>query len=126
MKREKDRVFNIIDIDSNITVEIAKTRKEIFIWMDEFIENLEYDWFDCDDVFMILYDNGTTDYIDIAYDGHKIKRQHISSMVYSNDCTYIVFGNFAMNEYGVVTTSFEEKIADFNIKEVKTHEAEGK
>ena len=120
MTAKKDRIFNIIDIDADIVVEVVKTRKEVFLWMDDFIENLQYKWFDSDDIFMILYDDGTEDYIDRDYDGHKIKKQHISSMVYSNDCTYIAFGNFAINEYGVVTTSLEEEISDFNIKEVKS------
>lgn len=115
---KKDRVFKIIDIDAEQLVECVKTRKEIFMWLDDFIDNLPYDWFESDDAFSILYDDGSEDYIDINYDGHKIKKQHIASMVYSNDASYIVFGPFSINEYGVVTTSFQEKISDFNIKEI--------
>ena len=53
------------------------------------------------------------------YDGHKIRRQNIASIVYDNPCTSIVYGNFAINEYGVVTTAFEEDINKTNIVEVK-------
>ena len=40
-------------------------------------------------------------------------------MVYTNACTDIVFGNFEMNEYGVVTPSEIEIIDNINIVEIK-------
>lgn len=114
----KRRNFLVEDIDCSITVEID-TRKNILSAMDEFVENLEYDWFDAsDEVFEILYKDGTEDRIDEDYDGHKIKRQNIESMVYSNPCTYVVYGNFEMNDYGVVHTAYVESISDVNIKEI--------
>lgn len=116
---KKDRIFLIQDINCEVIVEVAKTQKEIFDWLDNYTENLEYDWFDAsDDCFHILYKDGSYDCIDTNYDGHKIKRNNIASMVYDNPCTSIVYGNFAINEYGVVTTSFEE-IIDTNIIESK-------
>lgn len=116
-----ERVFHINDIDCDMVVEVVSKRKDIFDFMDEYIENMQYDWFNVDDeVFYILYDDGTEDYIDGNYNGHKIKKQHIVSMVYSNPCTYIVYGNFEMNEFGVVSTAIKEKIDNTNITEIKT------
>lgn len=114
----KTREFLMEDLGCKIIVEVT-TRKEILSWMDEFIENNEYEWFESDDSFSILYKDGTEDYItQNFYDGHKVKRQNIESIVYSNDCTYMVFGNFEINAEGIVTTSFDEVIANENIKEV--------
>lgn len=116
---KKDRRFLVKDINCGILVELAKRQKEIFDWMDDYIENFHYDWFDpCDDSFEILYNDGTYDFVDGCYDGHKIKRKNISSIVYSNSNSYIVFGKFEINEYGVVTASFAEKIAEENIEEI--------
>lgn len=115
----KRRTFLIKDIDSEIIVEPVKTRKEIFDWMDEYIENFDFEWFDpCDDSFSILYKDGSMDFVDDGYDGHKVKKQNIASMVYSNACSYIVFGNFEMNEYGVVTPNETEIIDNTNIIEI--------
>lgn len=114
----KTRNFLIKDIDCEIIIEIT-SRKEMFSYLDEYIDNFEYDWFDgSDSVFSILYDDGTYDFVNEEYDGHKIKRQHISSMVYDNPCTSMVCGNFEINEYGIVTTSFNEVINKENIEEV--------
>lgn len=116
---KKDRRFLVKDIDTEILVEVM-SRKEVFGWLNEYLENLPYDWFDgSDDCFHILYKDGTYDYINEEYDGHKIKKQNIVSIVYDNPCTSIVYGNFEVNEYGVVTTAFEEKIADNNIIEIR-------
>lgn len=112
------RIFNVNDIDANIVVEIS-TRKEIFSWLNDFIDNLPYEWFSSDDTYSILYNDGSFDYIDINYDGHKIKKQNIKSLVFSNDCTYMVYGSFEINNYGVVTVSDKEIIAAENITEIK-------
>lgn len=115
----KDRVFKIIDIDAEVIVEVV-SRKEVLSWLDEYIENLKYDWFDgSDNCFHILYKDGSYDYVNEEYDGHKVKRQHIASIVYDNACSSMVYGNFEINEYGVVTVAFEEKIASENILEVE-------
>lgn len=115
---KKDRVFLIQDINCKTYVEIV-SRKEVLSWLDNYIDNIIYDWFDgTEDCFQILYKDGSTDYIYEDYDGHKVKRQNIASIVYNNPETSIVYGNFEINEYGVVTPAFEEKIADINIIEI--------
>lgn len=116
----KTRTFRILDIDCKSIVEIVKTQKEVLSWMDEYLENLEYDWFEAaDDAFEILYKDGTVDFINEDYDGHKIRRNNIASIVYNNACTAIVYGGFQINEYGVVTASESIKIAEENIEEVE-------
>ena len=116
--RQTTRTFRIIDIDCESIVEIVKTQKEALSWMDEYLENLPYDWFEAsDDTFEILYKDGTTDYINEEYDGHRIRRNNIDSIVYNNACTAIVYGGFKINEYGVVTASKEVDIAKDNIAE---------
>lgn len=116
---KKDRRFLVKDIDCEVIVEVT-TRKEVLEWMDEYLENLPYEWFDgSNDCFYILYKDGTYDCINEDYDGHKIKRINITSIVYDNAETSMVYGNFEINEYGVVTTAFEEKIAQDNIIEIK-------
>lgn len=113
------RTFLIQDIDCRAEVQVV-SRKEALSYVDEYLENFPYEWFDrswastC-----ILYKDGSYDYIDEDYDGHKIKRQNIASIVFNNECDSIVYGKFEINEYGVVTTSFEEIIADTNIVEIK-------
>lgn len=117
--KKAERTFKIEDIDCEVTVEVVGKQKDIFDFVDEYTENLVYDWFDgSDDSFEILYKDGTTDYIDEEYDGHKIKRNNIKAMVYNNACTAVVYGNFEINEYGVVYAAETEKIADTNITEV--------
>lgn len=111
MKAAK-RLFNITTIEAKTIVETG-TRKDILSTMDQYIENMQYDFFDTtDDSFAILYKDGSTDYIDQCYDGHKIKRQNILSMVYTNPESDIIYGNFEMNECGVVIPSAEEVIAE--------------
>lgn len=103
MSRKEIRTFHIADVDCNIEIEIMSTTKDVFDWLDQYIENLGYDFFDAsDESFQILYKDGTTEYIDSSYDGHKIRRQNIQSMVYNNPCTYIVYGTYEVNEFGVV------------------------
>lgn len=117
---KKDRTFKIIDIDSEMLVEVASTRKEILTYLDDFIDYLTWsNDADCSDMFSLLYDDGTEDVIDISYDGHKIRRKNIVSMVYDNPGSSMVYGPFKMNEYGVVTTSFEENIDNANITEIR-------
>lgn len=119
MKNQKRR-FLIKDVDCVITVNVVSTQKEIFGWLDEAIENLQYGFTATeDDTYSILYKDGTEDHIYIGdYDGHKIRRNNIASMVFSNSEDYIVYGNFEMSENGIVYASFEEKIAEENIVEV--------
>lgn len=112
------RTFLIKDINYRIIVE-PTTRKNILSYLDEYLENLGYDFFDpSDDCFAILYMDGSVDYINEDYDGHKIKRQHIASMVYTSSYSDMVYGKFEMNPYGVVYPAFKEQIDDTNIVEL--------
>ena len=112
----KTLTYKILDIDANVVVELSNTQKEIFDWMDEYLENLQYDWYDGSDMsFRILYKDGTEDVIDMDYDGHKVRKNNIKSMVFDNACTSIVYGTYQINEYGVVNTSNETIISE-NIK----------
>jgi len=107
-------IYKVKDIDASFLVEKV-TRKELLLCLDEFIENLKYDWFSSDDVFMITYSDGYEEYISQQnYDGHKIKRVNIESFINSNDSTYMVFGNYKINEYGVITPA-KETTVDKNI-----------
>ena len=118
-----ERIFKIEDIDCEITVEVVNRQKDILDYMDEYIDNMNYDWFDAsDDCYMILYKDGTSECIYEDYDGHKIKRKGIVSIVNNNPCTSVVYGNFAINEYGVVTTSEVEDISEDNIREITSEE----
>ena len=111
-------IYKIIDLDCEVIIENT-TRKDVLGWLDEYVENMENDWFDAsDDTFEILYKDGTTDYINEEYDGHKIKKIGIESIVYNNACTSVVYGNYEINEYGVVTAGREKIIAIENIKKI--------
>lgn len=112
----KHKTYHIIDIDMDIIVE-ETTRKEVFSYIDEYLENLQYDWFDpSDDAFHILYADGTYDDIDQNYDGHRIRKQNIVSMVYDNPGTSVVYGPYEINYYGVVTPSTVTDIDESNIE----------
>lgn len=100
--RKEIRKHFVKDVECQIEIEIMSKTKDIFDWLDEYVENLEYEWFDgSDDSFEIIYKDGTVEYIDNSYDGHKIKRRNIKSMLYNNPCTYMVYGDYEINEYGV-------------------------
>ncbi len=125
----KDRFFNIVDIDATICVEFD-TRKSLLEVLDEFIENVKFrnehpeTTFICvdDDSFEILYDDGSMDFIDKDYDGHKIRRTHIVSICNLNSATAVVFGHFEINDAGVVYAAAQEKIDETNIIEVDSFE----
>ena len=125
----KERIFHIRDVDCYIAIEVMSKQKDILELMDEHIDNIkfakslnddsQFGRFVSDDVFMILYKNGKSEYIDSAYDGHKVKRNGIVSIVCNGDYGAMVYGAFEINEFGAVTTAEKETIADRNIKEVK-------
>lgn len=128
-----NRYFYMEDIDCVVTVEYA-SRKELLELLDNHIDNVRtYNemiangnpnacyYENNDDVFEILYKDGTTDYINDEYDGHKIRRQNIASIVYCNSSTYMVYGNFEMNENGVASPAFEDAI-DESLKEVDSED----
>lgn len=112
------KFFQIVDIDCEVIIE-ETTRKELLSYIDEYLENLEYDWFDgSDDSFEILYSDGSSDSINTDYDGHKVRKTNIEAICYNNPCTSIVFGNYSINEYGVVNASYNKEISENNIKEI--------
>lgn len=114
----KNRYFHVKDIDCTITVEYL-TRKEMLSWLDEYAENVKSgDGYVSDDSYEILYKDGTTDFIDESYDGHKIRRQNIESIVNCNASSYMVYGHFEMNEFGVAGAAFADEIDSTNIEEV--------
>ena len=73
----RKRIDTYIIDGCTIEVEIMSRTKDIFDYIEQYIENLPYDFFDAtDESFEILYDDGTMDYIYNDYDGHKIRKQH--------------------------------------------------
>lgn len=106
--------YLIKDIECECEVE-EMSRKDCLDLIDEHLDNLKYG-IDMEDYsFKILYKDGTFEHVcGNDYDGHKIKRINIESIVVDNPCTSEVFGNYEVNWYGVVAPSFEMKI-DENI-----------
>ena len=93
----KSRHFLITDIDEKMIVE-ETTRKDILGYIDEHLENIEYGNDMSDYAFRILYKDGSTDEVSgNDYDGHKIKRINILSIVVDNPCTSITYGNYRIN-----------------------------
>lgn len=95
------------------------TRKELLRQMDDYINvissetNLDSMWANAlyDDSYSILYEDGSEACISaVDYEGHPVRRQRIVSIVYENPSTYMVYGNFHINEDGIVYPSAEEEI----------------
>jgi hypothetical protein len=117
-KMVKEYIIN--DIEAKVIVEIEKRQKDVLDWMDQYTDQMNEEWFDAsEDVFQILYKDGTIDVIDINYDGHKVRRNNIASIVYNNACTSIIYGSYEINEYGVVNVAEETKVAEWNITEAR-------
>ena len=101
MRKQINQVY-LSDVGCIIEIEIMTTIKDVFDWLEQYIENLNYSWFDStDESFEIIYKDGKTEYIDSFYDGHKISKINIKSMLYNNPVDYIVYGDYEVNEYGV-------------------------
>ena len=115
-----DRYFYIKDVECTTTVSYT-TRKELLELLDNTINN-RYDTLEFMEdegaCFHIMYKDGSEDVIDMFYNGHKIKKIHIASMVYSDATETLVYGNFEVSECGTVSASLTEKIDDTNIVEV--------
>ena len=122
------RYFFINDIQTTSIVEF-ETRKELLSYLDCYLYNHEmvkeiennggFSNIDLmDESYAILYKDGTIDIIDEEYDGHKVKRQNIVSIVYTNASTSIVYGPFEINEYGIVTVSDKIIIDNTNLVEI--------
>ena len=113
----KIRTFLINDINEQMVVEEI-TRKDALSYIDEHLENIGYNNDMSDYAFCILYKNGNIDcVVGNDYDSHKITRINIESIVIDNPCTSMVYGNYKINQYGVVNPAFEMQI-DSNIKEL--------
>lgn len=124
----KRRYFYLKDVGCTIKIEEI-SRKEMLAWLDDYVkcvlENNYYkrNMYDTEnDSYEILYNDGKTDYIDNEYDGHKIKRTNIVSIVNCNAESNMTYGNFSINECGVVHASATRQIDDKVIevdKEIK-------
>lgn len=117
LQPSKTRTFLIKDLDAEIEVE-ETTRKELLDYLDQYLDNLQYDWFDgSDESFGILYSDNTEDSIGQDYDGHHIRRTGIVSIVYDNPANSMCYGPYSINWYGVVSTSNKFDINE-NIEEI--------
>lgn len=112
MAKMENRYFYMKDIGCVVTVEYA-TRKEMLEWIADYVKNPNPD-----ETYMVMYTDGSSDYINEEYDGHHIKRQNIVSILNCNPSTYVVYGHFGMNEAGCAYPAVEDKIDDTNIIEV--------
>lgn len=118
LQPSKTRTFLIKDLDAEIEV-VETTRKELLDYLDQYIDNLQYDWFDgSDESFGILYSDNSEDSICEDYDGHHIRRTGIVSIVYDNPANSMCYGPYAINEYGVVNTDVKMSL-DPNIEEIQ-------
>ena len=119
-KLPNDRYFYIKDVECTTKVSYT-TRKELLWLLDNTINN-RYDTLEFMEdegaCFHIIYKDGTDDIINMFYDGHKIKRINIASMVYSDATETLVYGNFEVSECGLVSASLTEKIDNTNVVEV--------
>ena len=115
-----DRYFYIKDVECTTTVSYT-TRKELLDLLDNILNN-RYDTYEfMEDVgacFHIMYKDGTEDIVDMFYDGHKIKKINIASIVYTDATENLVYGNFEVSECGSVSASLIEKIDNINVVEV--------
>lgn len=116
-RTKEDSIYKIVDLDVNIIVEHF-SRKYLLSSIDDYIENIQYGYEDADTTYSILYADGTTDYIDSEYDGHKIRKINIVSIIENNSCTSIVFGGYEINDCGVVSTSDKISIDTSNIVQI--------
>ena len=90
----RPRYFLISDINEKMLV-VETTRKDILGYIDEHLENIEYRYDMCDYSFRILYKDGSIDNVSgNDYDGHKIKRINILSVVVDNPCNSVTYGNY--------------------------------
>lgn len=106
MKETKTRFFYMSDIDSTMCVEIS-TKKDMLDLINETIRNN----YTCEEaIFDILYKDGTEIRIDET--NRKYKKTGIVSIVNDNGTTVQVYGNFEINENGVVYPAFETHIDD--------------
>jgi hypothetical protein len=97
--------YFIEDIETYTTVYECKTQKEILDVLDELLENAELlgEYVFEDEAFHILYNDGTTyDRLECIEDG-VYKKKNIKAIVYDNPNDTWTYGEYEVNEYGVVS-----------------------
>lgn len=107
----KKKEYPIKDFDMCAVVWESRTQKEILEVLDELLEN-EKLWLEGnsnlsnpfeDEAFHILYKDGSTyDKLDGIKEG-VYKKKNIKAIVYDNPCDTWVYGEYEVNECGVVT-----------------------
>ena len=105
------RYFYIPDIDSTMCVEIM-TKKYMLDLIDE---TLRFNLTDDECIYDILYKDGTE--VRIDENNRNYKKSGIIAISNDNGTTVQVYGNFEINENGVVYPAAEEKI-DETLSEV--------
>ena len=101
----KKKEYFIEDIEMYTTVCECKTQKEILDVLDELLENAELfgEYVFEDEGFHILYNDGTTyDRLEGIEDGI-YKKKNIKAIIYDNCNDTWTYGNYEVNEYGVVS-----------------------
>lgn len=113
------KYFLIKDLDCKIIIE-ETSRKDLLRDLDYYIETVN-DFNENpnsnlsipdEESFSILYADGSEDCINYEYDGHRIKRTGIVSIVYDNPMSSVVFGPYSINDSGVVYPSDVMEIDD--------------
>ena len=119
-KLANERYFYMKDVECTITISYT-TRKELLELLDNILNNCydTYEYMENEGAcFHIMYKDGSEDVIDMFYNGHKIKKINIASIVYTDATENLVWGNFEVSEYGSVIASLTEKIDNTNVVEV--------
>ena len=115
---KNERYFYSKEIDATLTVSY-ESRKTLLEMIDEMVKmmNSSEGYRDCQ--YGILYKDGSADIIDEEFDGHKIRRTNIKSIVYTDGSGVMVYGHFEVNDALSVTAS-DEDVVDESIEEVNS------
>lgn len=102
--------YPITDMDINVSVFEFKRQKSILDTLDEMLEN--YNLYEQgilpsnpleDESFYILYKDGSFYSLGECWEDGVYKKRNIKSIVYDNPCDTWVYGEYEVNEYGVVS-----------------------
>lgn len=94
-----------------VIIEIARTKREVLSYLDEYLYNLSayQDGDEISEDFIlgtyveIAYEDGTQIRVDSDHSRKtKVRRQHITGIMYSGIDETLVYGNYEVNAYGVV------------------------
>lgn len=109
LQKEVSKFYHIEDVDCDIEV-VETTRINVLDYIDQIIDNIKWNneggCADCSDMYgVILYKDGTYDFINNDdYDGkRKVRRIGIEAAMYEDGYGTYVFGNYEVNDCGVVT-----------------------